>query len=177
VRRELLHRRYSNKQIIDAAGLLKKHGISFRTYNIIGFPSETQEEMLDTLGINLQIRPDYPWCSIFTPYPETILAEYSIAEGYLDKNFSYDNVPTSFFNDTILMRIDRNFILNLHSFFQLAVLMPVLMPFLRLLMRFPPNALYRMLFKVVYSYTSLRSEKRSLLSFLKLALANRRLFK
>jgi anaerobic magnesium-protoporphyrin IX monomethyl ester cyclase len=177
VRRELLHRRYSNKQIIDAAVCLKKHGIGFRTYNIVGFPTETREEMLETLDLNLRINPDFPWCSIYTPYPETALAEFSVAHGYLEKNFSYDNVPTSFFNDTILRNVDRKFILNLHSFFQLAVLMPFFASFLRWLMRFPPNGLYRTIFKVVYAYTSLRSERRTLFSFLKLAFANRRLFK
>jgi radical SAM superfamily enzyme YgiQ (UPF0313 family) len=177
VRRELLHRHYSNEHIIRAAALLKNHGIRFRTYNIIGFPSETPEEMLQTLDLNLRIRPDYPWCSIFTPYPETPLTEFSIAQGYLDKDFTYENIPVSFFNDTILQNVDRRFILNLHSFFQSAVLVPALSPLLRRLMKLPSNFLFRALFKAVYAYTSIRSERRSLFSFLKLAFANRWLFK
>jgi radical SAM superfamily enzyme YgiQ (UPF0313 family) len=177
VRKDLLNRRYTNERLMKAAGLLKSHGVKFRTYNIIGFPSETREEMLSTLELNIKIRPDYPWCSIFTPYPETKLAAYSIENGYLGGDFSYDSVPTSFFNDTVLKNVDRNFILNLHSFFQLTTMFPSLYPLVKVLIRLPHNVLYRLLFKVVYSITSLRSEKRTLASFLRIAFANRRLFK
>lgn len=177
VRRDILQRKYSNAQLIDAAALLKKYGIGFRTYNIVGFPSETKEEMMATLNLNLKIKPDFPWCSIFTPYPETTLSDFSIAYGYLDKNFTYNNVPTSFFNDTILKNVDRNFILNLHSFFQTAILMPRMLPVVKWLMKFPPNRLYRFIFKIMYSFVSIKSERRSLASYLKLAFANRKLFR
>jgi radical SAM superfamily enzyme YgiQ (UPF0313 family) len=177
VRSELLNRKYSEEQIVRAAGLLKKYGVKFRTYNIIGFPSESRDEMLSTLELNLRIGTDYPWCSFYTPYPETKLSEYSISQGYLDRDFSYDSVPSSFFNDTILKNTDRNFILNLHSFFQAVVLFPRLMPAVKCLLRLPHNAFYRFIFKTVYSYVCIRSEKRSFLSYMKMALANRKLFK
>jgi len=61
IRRDLLRRKYPNDQIVSAANLLKKHNIKFRTYNIIGFPTETREEMLATLHLNLAIKPDFPW--------------------------------------------------------------------------------------------------------------------
>ena len=177
IRRDLLRRGYPNKQIMQAAGLLKKYGIRFRTYNIIGFPTETPAEMMETLRLNLEIKPDFPWCSIYTPYPETKLSEYSVAHGYLDKNFTYDDVPLSFFNDTVLKNVDRNFIVNLHSFFQTMVLFPSLTPLLKYLLRIPPNRVFRFLFKAVYSYVCIRSENRTVVSFLKLALANRKFFK
>lgn len=177
VRRELLRRKYSNDTIIHAASLLKKHGIKFRTYNIIGFPTETPQEMLETLAINLKIKPEFPWCSIFTPYPETKLAEYSMDKGFLDKNFSYDDVPLSFFNDTVLKNIDKNFTLNLHSFFQTMILLPALAPLLRRLLSLPHNRLFKLIFKACYAYVCIRSENRSVISFVKLALANRKFFK
>ena len=176
VRKELLNRKYSNEQIVRAAGLLKKYGVKFRTYNIIGFPSESQDEMLSTLEMNIQIGADYPWCSIYTPYPETRLSEYSISQGYLDKDFNYDSVPSSFFNDTVLKNTDRNFILNLHSFFQAVVLFPRLKRLVKCLLKLPHNSFYRFIFKAVYSYVCIRSEKRSILSYIKLAFANRKLF-
>jgi len=177
VRKELLRRMYTNQEIVYAASLLKKYGISFRTYNIIGFPTETKEEMLSTLELNCQIRPDYPWCSIFTPYPETKLSEFSIAQGYLAKDFTYDDIPTSFFNDTILKKVDRNFILNIHSFFQIVVLYPFLFPLSKYILSMPHNRLFRLIFKAVYSYVCIKSERRSLFSYLRLALANRKLFR
>ena len=177
VRRELLNRKYSNSEIVRAAAILKKYAIRFRTYNIVGFPSETRAEMLATLNLNLKIRPDFPWISIFTPYPGTRLAEFSINRGYLSKDFNYDQVPTSFFNDTLLKNVDRNFILNFHSLFQALVLWPSLYPVLKRFLTAKHNNLFRLVFKAVYAYTCIRSENRSVASFLGLALANRKLFR
>jgi radical SAM superfamily enzyme YgiQ (UPF0313 family) len=177
IRKKLLKRNYSNEQIIIAASLLKQHGVQFRTYNIVGFPTETQDEMLATLKLNLTIKPNFPWCSIYTPYPETKLSEFCISNGYLDEEFTYDDVPSSFFNDTILNNVDRKFIINLHSFFQTMVLFPRFFPLLKYLIRMPPNRFFRFIFKAVYSYVSIKSEKRSIYSYLRLANSNRRLFK
>lgn len=177
VRRELLHRNYTDAQIVLAARTLKKHGIKFRTYNVIGLPSETPEEMLATLELNLQIKPDFPWCSIFTPYPETKLAEFAVANGYLDSTFSYDDVPLSFFNGTVLKNVERDFILNLHSLFQLMVFFPRLYPLLKPLLKLPHTRIFSYLFKAVYAYSCIKSERRGLISFFRLALANRKFFK
>ncbi len=177
IKRELLNRNYTNNQIVQAANLLKQHKINFRTYNIIGLPSETRDEMISTLKLNMDIGPSFPWCSIYTPYPETKLSEFCVAKGYLDKDFTYDDVPSSFFNDTVLKNVDRNFILNLHSFFQTIVLFPKLFFFIKYLLKLSHNRFYKFIFKAVYSYVCIKSEKRSVYSFLKLAFANRKFFK
>ncbi|MEO5378192.1 MAG: B12-binding domain-containing radical SAM protein [Magnetococcus sp. DMHC-6] len=177
IRKELLGRKYSNDKIIQAAALLRKHGVHFRTYNIIGFPSESSEEMLSTLELNQRIRTSYPWASIYTPYPETKLADFAIQQGYLDAAFSFDDVPRSFFNGTLLKKVDQNFILNLHAFFQTMVLFPWLTPVLKPLLKLPHNAIFRAIFKVVYGLVCMRSENRTLISFFRLAWANRKLFR
>ena len=161
IRRDLMHRAYSNGRIISAANLLKKYKIKFRSYNIIGFPSESKEEMYSTLELNVRVKTNFPWCSIYTPYPETKLSEFCLSHGFLDDDFSYDDVPTSFFNDTVLKNVDRNFILNLHSFFQTMVLLPRFFPIFKHLLRLPNNRLYRLLYKIIYSYVCIRSENRS----------------
>lgn len=177
VRRTLLRRMYKNTTIVEAAQRLRRHGVRFRTYNIVGFPSETPEEMLETLALNHAIRPDFPWCAIFTPYPGTRLADFALEQGYLPAGFSSDHVPLSFFNDTVLEQAPRDFIRNLHAFFQLLVLWPRLTPLVRPLLHGPHRPVYRLIFKAVYALVSLRSENRSLRSFLRLALANRRQFR
>ncbi len=177
IRKELLNRNYSNKQVRTVTNLLHQYGIKFRTYNIIGFPSETREEMLTTLKMNLEIKPTFPWASIFTPYPETKLSDFAKEHRYLGTNFTYDDVPTSFFNDTLLEKVDRNFILNLHSLFQLYTLIPWLYPLTKFILSFPHNKLFRIIFKAVYSYVCIKSENRTITSFIKLAMANRKLFR
>ena len=177
IRVDLLKRRYQNQAIVDVARMLKKHGVKFRTFNIVGFPTETRSEMLETLAINQAIRPDFPWCSIYTPYPGTELADFSIAHGYLDSDFSYDDVPSSFFNTTILDRVDTNYILNVHALFQMMVLFPRLSPLLEALLGTPHTFITKSIFKLTYSYLCIRAEKRPIASFVKLALANRKFFR
>ena len=176
VRGELLYRRYSNDAVIEGAEMLRRNGVEFRTYNIVGFPSETRTEMLETLELNMRIRPEFPWASIYTPYPETALADYSMKNGYLRTDFTFDDVPLSFFNDTLLSNVDRNFIRNVHAFFQTFVLAPYLYPLFKWLLYLPHNVLFGLVFKAVYSYICIRSENRTLWGFLKLALSNRHLF-
>ncbi len=177
IKKEILKRNYTNEHVIQAANILRENGINFRTYNIVGYPTETREEMFSTLKLNMEIKAPFPWCSIYTPYPETKLAEFCVERGFLDKNFTYDDVPFSFFNDTILKNVDRNFILNIHSFFQIAVLFPRLFPFIKKLIGFKHNIFFKFIFKAAYSYVCIKSEKRSIYSFIRLALANRKFFK
>ena len=73
IRRELLNRFYSNDQIIDGFSRLKKSGIASFSYNIVGFPFETKEEMNETLEINKTIQPDNGAVFYFYPYPGTKL--------------------------------------------------------------------------------------------------------
>ncbi|MBF0161295.1 MAG: B12-binding domain-containing radical SAM protein [Magnetococcales bacterium] len=177
VRRQLLRRRYHNEQVLQAAQHLRTQGVRFRTYNIVGFPSETPEEMLETLALNHQIRPDFPWCAIYTPYPGTQLAQFAIENNYLKSGYCYHDTPLSFFNDSILTGVNRDFIRNLHAWFQILVLIPRLLPWVRPLLFGPYRPIYRWVFKGVYAWVCLKSENRSLFSFIRLALTNRRQFR
>jgi len=174
VRKELLGRNYSNERLLEIGRLLKRHGIRCRTYNVIGFPTETREEMLATLDLNIQLAPEYPWCSIFTPYPGMELAAFAISRGELDPSFDFDQVPVSFFSETVLDRPDRAFISNLHALFQAVVLVPALRRTLEPLLALPPGALHRLVFKTTFVSTWLRSERRSLTNLVTLGWANRR---
>lgn len=73
IRKELLNRFYSNKDIIEGFRRLKKAGISSCSYNIVGFPFETKKQMEETLKINQIIKPDNGVVFYFYPYPGTKL--------------------------------------------------------------------------------------------------------
>lgn len=177
IRKDLLGRNYSNAFIKEVTARLHRYNVPFRTYNIVGFPTESFDEMIETLQMNIDIKTKYPWCSIYTPYPATELTDYCIENGFLSDNFFYDDVPPSFFNDTILKNVDRDLILNFHSFFQIIILFPQLLPLLKPLLKKRHNRIYRLLSKVAMGYVCLRSENRSVKSLLKYAQANFRLFK
>ena len=54
-RKEVLDRRWKNKDIIAKLQIPKKYGISFSVNNITGFPKETKKLAFDTIEINRDI--------------------------------------------------------------------------------------------------------------------------
>lgn len=73
VRKNLLNRRYSNEQLIEAFAKLQSAGILTSAFNMMGLPFETKSQMLDTLKINKKLQPYRGTCFYFYPYPSTKL--------------------------------------------------------------------------------------------------------
>jgi anaerobic magnesium-protoporphyrin IX monomethyl ester cyclase len=96
LRRNVINRPSSNKQIIDCFKLLKQAGIKTFAYNIIGFPFETKNLMYDTFRINKFAKPDRGAIFYFYPFPGTklfnvckqynlLIDEDKLPFGYRDK--------------------------------------------------------------------------------------------
>lgn len=86
LRRALLKRSMSNEDIIHTADILREVGIKFCTLNIVGFPTESKEQMWQTYELNKKISPDGTIVSIFYPFPKTELADFSLKNGFLNEN-------------------------------------------------------------------------------------------
>jgi len=86
IRNKVLKRNMTTKQIINASKIIKKNGIKLVTFNIFGFPDETPSQMLDTMKINLQIRPDSLFTYIFYPFYGTDLMKEALEKNYIDEN-------------------------------------------------------------------------------------------
>ncbi len=85
-RAKVLSRGGSNRQIVEGLKIVERYKIPYTVNNIIGFPGETRELILDTINLNRQINPRTINCYFFTPYKGTTLHEYCIEHGYLDKD-------------------------------------------------------------------------------------------
>jgi radical SAM superfamily enzyme YgiQ (UPF0313 family) len=75
IRNEVLNRKMTNEQIIEAFRTAKRAGLKTKSFNIVGFPHETKEHFQDTIRINQIINPDTVILAIFDPYPGTRLYE------------------------------------------------------------------------------------------------------
>lgn len=64
-------KKISKKDILDKLPVLRNSGIKWLAFFIIGFPTETIEEINDTLNFIKEINPDNVMVSIFAPYPGT----------------------------------------------------------------------------------------------------------
>ena len=84
VRNEILRRHMSNEQIEQAANIIKENKIKLVTFNIFGIPGETMSDLLDTMKINLQIRPDSLFTYTFYPFPETDLMKAALEQNLIN---------------------------------------------------------------------------------------------
>lgn len=91
-RNEALKRKMSKEQILETSRLLNKYKITHRSGGMVGLPGEKVEEMLETLDLNIKIKPQFGFASIFIPYPGLELTDYALKNNYLSRE-SLDKLP------------------------------------------------------------------------------------
>ncbi|MBU1148437.1 MAG: B12-binding domain-containing radical SAM protein, partial [Candidatus Omnitrophica bacterium] len=154
LRTKILCKKISNARYIEAAELLHKAGIKVRTSNMFFLPEEDIHKAFLTVDINRQMKTDFAWGYTLQPYPSTKIYDYSVKNGYLSPDFQFDDIDPLGLTKPILETKDRNKIIVLHRFFQLAVHNDVIYRMLRFLVRIPPNPLFDMLYyySLIVSY-------------------------
>jgi len=88
IRREVMHRNYSDEQVVETFRIARSHGLKVASFNMIGLPHETRETMWRTIQLNKAVQPDDLRVSIFQPYHGTEIRELCIAEGFIDADTS-----------------------------------------------------------------------------------------
>ena len=85
-RTRMLGRKMTNQQVIDAAENCRKAGINRLTFNIVGAPLETAENMRRTLELNKTIAPEHFFFFPYIPLRGTPLYNIAKEEGLLLEN-------------------------------------------------------------------------------------------
>ena len=88
VRRDILNRNYSNKDILEAVKSARRHGLKVYFYNLIGVPGESEADFADTIKMNRLCQPDKTYVHIFYPYPGTELYFKAKTGGLLSDNIT-----------------------------------------------------------------------------------------
>jgi len=78
LRRDVLKRFMTNRQIVDAFELAHKHGLHTSAFVMFGMPGETVEQIFETIDLIVALRPGRMRWSVFYPFPGTV--SYQIAE-------------------------------------------------------------------------------------------------
>ena len=78
---KMMKKRITKKQVREAISLIKKIGIDLTIYLMVGFPTETEEEMRETLDFARELDPTYYSLSILAPYPGTEIYDDVIRSG------------------------------------------------------------------------------------------------
>jgi anaerobic magnesium-protoporphyrin IX monomethyl ester cyclase len=152
LRNELLKRKMSKEQILQAARLLREGGIHFTTTNMIGLPTSTLEDDFQTLALNIECQPAYAHAFIFQPYPRTELGEFTRQHGWMVGTF--DDIGEVAWDTSVLnfSPEHKRQLTNLQRFFALAVEWPWLLPLVRRLIRLPGNSLFWLVNKLWKGY-------------------------
>ncbi len=75
---------------LEAATVCRQHGLVIWANYMMGIPTETKEEVMDTVNMIREIDPDYFSPSFFTPHPGTDLYDYCV-ENDLSLVADYDS--------------------------------------------------------------------------------------
>ena len=73
LRRQALNRHMSNDDLIRVFAWCDELGLQTWTFNMVGFPDETEETIQDLFALHRKLRPNGAQCSLFYPYPGTEL--------------------------------------------------------------------------------------------------------
>jgi radical SAM superfamily enzyme YgiQ (UPF0313 family) len=97
---EFINKKAKKTRIIDAARMIKNAGIQLRAFFLVGFPTETEIDIRDSIYLMETIEPDEALLHIYVPVPGTPMYSY-ILENYINLNdticwekFSRDCTPS-----------------------------------------------------------------------------------
>ncbi len=175
IRNGVLAKRVKDSHIYESARLFRKHKIHYGTYNMVGLPGETLEDVFETVKMNARIRPDFPWCSVLQPYPGTEIRER--IEKEVGRALPVDEIGASYFTNSMVRSKEIRQMENLQKFFHLAVRFPFLQPLIRQLIKLPPNPLYQLIFKSCYALQLMKRSRINLFTLLRYASASGQMFK
>ena len=91
---KLINKRISFEQCKKAVKLFRKVGIHWTGYFMMGLPSETKEDVYQTLKFMKELRPDYASFSVYEPFPGTELFNSGVEKGLVEKERTLDDFYT-----------------------------------------------------------------------------------
>jgi hypothetical protein len=127
VRKAVLKRNLTKKQIIAAAETLQASGIKVVFQNMVGIPTSSFQDDLETLALNVKCKPYYGWASICTPYHGTELYEIARRAGCIGASYRDDLHETFHYRSSLDIPHARQVDI-LHKVFALVVEYPNLLP-------------------------------------------------
>lgn len=83
---KIMNKGTSIKQVEQAFDLCKKYKIKTLAYFMMGNPTETLDDVKDTLTLSKQIKPDFMQMTILSPFPATKYYLDALKEGVLDRD-------------------------------------------------------------------------------------------
>jgi len=118
VRSNILKRPSRDDIMTESFAAAEEAGLRAWSFNMIGLPTESKEEMLMTARLNAKIRPYIIRCSIFFPYEGTDLHRYGVEHNLIQEERA--EKVSSHMEDTVLEmpQLPREEILKFKTMFK-----------------------------------------------------------
>jgi radical SAM superfamily enzyme YgiQ (UPF0313 family) len=140
LRRGLLRRPVSTRQILRAARLVKGAGMRLEGLNIVGIPGGSLSTDLDTVRLNARCGVDHAAAKLLAPYPGTEVRAWAEERGLLAETYPSSGWTSSLrFSDPRARRGAE----NLRKLFGIAAQWPRLLPLIRPLVQLPLDRPFR----------------------------------
>jgi len=168
-RRNILNKNVTDEQIRAASSMIKNYGIRLSTFNMLGLPGESVTNALETYELNKEIGSDFVQCSLLQPYPGTAISRYIKEEGYLDIS-NDEALGESYFAATKIKLKNRKEIINLQRLMLVLTRFRVPTKLVLLLIKFPENPLFSIIFRASYVYQKIRIQNIKIIPLIRLGL-------
>jgi len=149
LRQKVVGKKIDNDSIRRVCARVHEAGISLWTFNMIGLPGETEENIRETIALNREVRPETPFVSVFRPYQGTALHREVKEKGWLS-----DRKVHSFFQNVTTLdqpSITPRAVAYWHNVFPWEVSYPRWAWLVRGLSRVPvPGTLTKSLYDLVF---------------------------
>ena len=87
-----LNRFADQKKIVRAFSFLRKAGIRSTAYNVIGFPGQGENSIINTIKFNIELNPSNITVAFYSPFIGTSLQSSSANDGLFDE-YVYSTDP------------------------------------------------------------------------------------
>jgi radical SAM superfamily enzyme YgiQ (UPF0313 family) len=144
-----------NETIIKGCRLFQKYGVNVLALNIMGAPVENPLEVdMETLDLNIKIKPAFASVGLLYPFPGTPVEEYAIKKGYMREEQKGEYLDSSKRHSMFKLNSqkEKKRVENLQKLAGLVVDFTFLRPLVPLLTRLPFERLYYILFTLHMGY-------------------------
>lgn len=90
IRKEILNRNMSDEEIINGMKLCKKYKINVVGYSMLGLPTSTLKDDINSVDFLIKLGCDVPEFPIFQPSPKTDIHKFCISNGILKEDEDYN---------------------------------------------------------------------------------------
>jgi hypothetical protein len=99
VRNKILHKGFTNAQIISAYDMVHEIGLLTRTNIMLASPTESEEELRESMAMVKAVQPHFVTASYTTPLPGTYMYQDCLSKGILGEERGWEFYDISHFKN------------------------------------------------------------------------------